>query len=77
MPTVQILPRFSEAVRSLDDPGPERDHADTQLHACLARLVLDSGRDLFEIMTKHQAITLELPQGVRQHALRDRHPYRR
>ena len=30
---VETPPRFSEAVRILDDPGPQRDHANEQVHA--------------------------------------------
>ena len=30
---VETPPRFSEAVRILDDPGPQRDHANEQIHA--------------------------------------------
>lgn len=69
LPTVEFLPRFSEAVRNPNDPDPQRDHANEQFHAHVCEFVLDSGRHLFEVMTKHQAITFELPQGERQHAL--------
>lgn len=30
---VETPPRFPEAVRMLDDPGPQRDHANEQVHA--------------------------------------------
>lgn len=50
---VKLLPRFSEAVRILDNPGPQRDHADEQLHACIREFVFDSGRHLFEVMPQH------------------------
>jgi hypothetical protein len=58
--SVEILPRFSEAVRILDNPGPQRDHANEQFHARVGQLVLDSRGCLFEIMTEDQAVTLKL-----------------
>ncbi len=69
MPAVEVLPRSSETVRIPDDPSPKRDHANEQFHAHVGEFVLDTGRHLFKVMTKHQAITFELSQGERQHAL--------
>ncbi|CAD9223149.1 hypothetical protein BCEN4_320050 [Burkholderia cenocepacia] len=58
--SVEILPRFPETVRILDNPGPQRDHANEQLHARVGQLVFDSRGHLLEIVAEHQAITLEL-----------------
>ncbi|CAM2194111.1 protein of unknown function [Paraburkholderia kururiensis] len=60
MLSVEILPCFSKEVCILDDPGPQRDHANEQFHAGVGQLVLDPGGYLVEIMTEHQAVTLEL-----------------